>query len=483
MGVFGGAPKARPRVGVWAAAAALVGAVGFLWAQQRATGASVDRYLSSEAARSPIALLTVTLVTAILAVVAARARQRWLPWAAGAAAAIALAVRAHGGHAAAAPLPLLAQAEQWLHMVAAACWAGGLVLLVLLIRERRDDAPVALARRYSTLALVAIAVVIASGVVRAVAELGGLDELVHIWNSSYGRALAIKAVVVVAVIALGAVNRYRSLTRLDRDRHPLLRVAGAELMAAVGIIALTATLTSFPPPVGSSPPPPAAVSAITMTGNDFATTVQASITVAPGQPGSQNTYTANFTRFGSDEPYPADSARLQLQSVTKADLPGSTIKLHDTRDGWTAEALQPSIAGTFLVSAELQTGATVAEIPLTLITRSTGQITTSPAPGDETVAVAVFPDGVRLQATSSATSPTQIHVTAFGADEELPLASLALVGSRAGGRPAQLRTQRFSEGHFVASPTLEPGTWTFDVVATSKAGDAYQVTWTSTVPG
>jgi hypothetical protein len=41
--------------------------------------------------------------------------------------------------------------------------------------------------------------------------------------------------------------------------------------------------------------------------------------------------------------------------------------------------------------------------------------------------------------------------------------------------------QRFSAGHFAASPTLEPGTWTIDAVATTKDGQAYQVSWQATV--
>jgi putative copper export protein len=482
MGVFGGAPKARPRVGLWAAAAALVGTLGFVWAQQRATGAALARYLSSEAARIPIAIVAVTLVAAILAVAAARAPHRWLPWAAGAAAAIALALRAHGGHAAAAPLPVLAQVEQWVHIIAGACWAGGLVLLVLLIRERRADPPVALAHRYSTVALAAIVVVVVSGAFRGVAELGGLDDVVHIWNAAYGRTLAIKIAVVLAVIALGARNRYRSLARLDRDTRPLLRVASAELVAAAGILALTATLTSFAPPVGAvAAPPPPATEGVTMTGNDLGTTVQASITVTPGRAGP-NVYQATFTRYGTNDPFPADAAVLQLQSVTRPDVPGATVKLTPGDAGWRAHAISPSIAGTFLVTAQLRTGATVVQIPLTLITRSAGRITIAEAPGEK-VANASFDDGVVLQATSSATSPTQVHVTAFGPDgHELALADAVIVASPAGGRPTRLASDRSSKGHFAASPTLAAGTWTFDVVATARNGTAYECTWTSTVP-
>jgi copper transport protein len=115
-------------------------------------------------------------------------------------------------------------------MIAGACWAGGLVLLILLIRERRDDPPVALARRYSTVALSAIAVVVATGLLRSVSELGGIGQLVHIWDSSYGRTLAIKVAVVLVVICLGAINRYRSVGRLATDPSPLRRIASTEVV-------------------------------------------------------------------------------------------------------------------------------------------------------------------------------------------------------------------------------------------------------------
>jgi hypothetical protein len=160
------------------------------------------------------------------------------------------------------------------------------------------------------------------------------------------------------------------------------------------------------------------------------------------------------------------------------------VKLKPGGDGFSARTINPSIAGTFLVTAQLRTGATVVQIPLTLVTRSTGQITTTVAPGNEAVATASVDDGVELQGTSSAGTPTQVHVTAFGPDgNELPLETIAIVASPDGGRPAKLATQRFSKGHFVASSTLAAGSWTFDVIATAKDGKAYQVTWTSTVTG
>jgi copper transport protein len=482
-GVFGGAPKARPRIAAWAGGAAVVGSIGLVASQQQATHASMSRFLGSQVARTPIALVVVCVIAAVFAFVAARRPERWLPWAAGIAAAIAMALRAHGGHATATSTPLLSQAEQWVHMIAGACWAGGLVLLILLIGERRDDPPVTLAKRYSTVALTAIAVVVGTGLLRSVSELGGIGQLVHIWDSSYGRTLAIKVAVVLVVIGLGAINRYRSVGRLATDASPLRRIASTEVVAAVGILLLTATLTSYAPPTsgpGGSQTGPGNV--VTITGSDLATTTTVSLTVTPAQPGP-NLYRATVTAYGTDTPAQADALTLQLNSVTQPSLPGASVRFKpDGNGGWVAQSLDPSTPGTFAMQAQLRSGASVTQVPLTLVTRSAGDITTGLAPDNETVANASFTDGVRLQGTSSPGTPTQLHLTAFASNgTELPLSDLELAASPATGAPIHLKVQRFSPGHFAASPTLTPGTWTIDAVATTRDGQAYQVTWQAPV--
>ena len=272
-------------------------------------------YLRSEAGRDPLLIAIVSLVALVLAIGAARSDRRVLPWGAAAAAAIVLGLRAHGGHAASAPAPVIAELTQWVHMLAGACWAGGLVLLLLLLRERRDP-PVAEARRYSAMAIVAIAVVVASGLVRAFTELGGWSGLSSTLSTGYGQTLAVKIAVVIAVIALGAWNRYRGIGRLDNDARPLRRVVTAEIVGVAGILALTATLTGLAPPASSAEASGDA-QAVTVQGSDFATTVTAEMTITPGLPG-QNAFRATVSAYGTDQPYAADAVVLQLRSVTRA---------------------------------------------------------------------------------------------------------------------------------------------------------------------
>ncbi len=480
MGLFGGAPKARRRLGVVAGAAAMAGAAGFLLASQRSIGVGIGTYLRSEVARDPLAIAAAALVALVLALIALRSQRQWPAWAAGTAAAIALGIRAHGGHAAAAPTPVVAELTQWVHMLAGACWAGGLLLLILLLRERRNaEPPVAEARRYSSMAVVAISVVVVSGLIRAVSELGGWRAIGHIWDTSYGRTLVFKVAVVLIAIALGALNRLRNVARVATDARPLRRIVTVELGAVVGILLLTATLTSFAPPASgaSQQGSPTATNEVTVSGSDFATTIQLTLTVTPGLPGP-NLYRAHVVDFGTDQPASADTVTLHLRSVTRPDLPGADIKLRPQNGDWVAQALDPSVAGTFRIDADVQRGATVSTVPLTLITRSTGTVTTTPAPAGETVAIASFDDGVRLQASTSAGTPTQIHLTAFATNgTELPLAGLVLVASPVTGEPERLAVTRFSTGHFAANATLTAGTWTFDAVATTRDGRTYQVTW------
>ena len=481
-GVFGGAPKARPRIAAWAGLAAVVGSVGLLLSQEQGTHASMGTFLGSQVARTPIALVVMCVVAAVFAFVAARRPETWLAWAAGIAAVIAMALRAHGGHATATSTPVLSQAEQWVHMIAGACWAGGLVLLILLIREHRADPPVAQARRYSTIALAAVAVVVATGLLRSISELGGIGQLVHIWDSSYGRTLAIKVAVVLVVIVLGAINRSRSVGRLGTDASPLLRIASTEVVAVVGILLLTATLTSYSPPTSTGAAGPQTPSnVVAISGSDIATTTTVALAVTPAQPGP-NLYRATVTAYGTDTPVQANALTLQLTSVTQPNLPGTSVTFKaDGSGGWVANSLDPATPGTFAMQAQVRSGDTVTEVPLTLITRSTGTISAGIAP-DETVANAAFPDGVRLQGTSSPGTPTQIHLTAFASNgTELPLSDLELAASPAAGPPIHLQVQRFSAGHFAASPTLTPGTWTIDAVATTKDGQAYQLTWQTAV--
>jgi copper transport protein len=141
------------------------------------------------------------------------------------------------------------------HLGAASAWLGGLaVLLCLLAGEASDLQGVdtgGAARRLSTIALVAVAVVVLSGTLQAVRQVGSLDALT---GTTYGQLLLVKVGIVVVLIALGAVSRSllrRRAASADPDgvprRRALVRSIVAELVVVAAVLGVTAALVNAPP--------------------------------------------------------------------------------------------------------------------------------------------------------------------------------------------------------------------------------------------
>jgi copper transport protein len=139
-----------------------------------------------------------------------------------------------------------------LHLGAAAVWVGGLVALAL-AAQAGQLAP--FARRFSTLAVVSVLVLAATGVGRALGELSAVSQL---WSTGYGRAIVIKTGLLAGLVALGWFNRYRLLPHLARsaDGGTLGRLrasAGTEVALAAGVVVAVAFLTDLPPGKRAAP--------------------------------------------------------------------------------------------------------------------------------------------------------------------------------------------------------------------------------------
>jgi copper transport protein len=490
LGLFGGHPRSIRIAGLAGALIAFAGALGLLFAEQRTVGVSIDDLLRTNTGRPYGWLVVATLAAAIFAVIAA-ARERWLIalWGAGAAAAVAMAIRIASGHAAAAPDALLQQGYGWLHFVAAGVWVGGLVVLLLLLRERLEGSnvpPVVEARRFSNLALVAVSVVAVTGALRAVNELGGIGNVIDGLHRAYGITLLAKVAVSLVLIGLGATNRFRNVIILAEDPHPLRRFVAAETVFALGVLVLTGVMTGLNPPASlatTSQAGPAPVAG-TATGADFATTTRVSLTATPGSPGP-NAFRASVVGYDSGAPVAADTVTLRFVSVTHPDLPASQLRLTQRSDGgWTGQGIPMSVAGTWRVTTLVQSGATTTEVPLTLITASDGSTSTVAIVGAPPTTTTSFSDGVSLQSfVDPATAGNDpVHVTAFGPDgNELPLRSAIIVVSPANGEPIRPPVQRFSAGHFVANTTLDAGDFVVDIVATARNGTTYESSWRLTI--
>ncbi|MGC4082316.1 MAG: CopD family protein [Vicinamibacterales bacterium] len=152
----------------------------------------------------------------------------------GLAALTACAALPQTGHAASEPYRWVLHA---LHIAAAGCWAGTLLVLALWIRNAAPDALVPLLRRFSTLAAIAVAVVGASGAIAAVFYVG---EWRNLWNSEYGLVLLTKIGLVGLMGVAGAIN-WTYLHRRGEAVAP--RTVQIEAVLAIAVIVITGWLT------------------------------------------------------------------------------------------------------------------------------------------------------------------------------------------------------------------------------------------------
>src|SRR5215213_1874111 len=143
------------------------------------------------------------------------------------AAALIAASRSASGHAADAGDFTLAETIDWLHIVMVSAWSGTLVVVslvllptVLKLATGRRAVIATLARRLFTMGGLALSGVLLAGVFNAWRELDG--SFSALWNTAYGQLLSIKLLLVLAMIGLGAINRYRFLSLLQAwAGHPV----------------------------------------------------------------------------------------------------------------------------------------------------------------------------------------------------------------------------------------------------------------------
>ncbi|TML95259.1 MAG: hypothetical protein E6G10_28590, partial [Actinobacteria bacterium] len=239
------------------AAIGLGAAVALLDALDAAGGFSppdMSEYLLASAAGRA----RVTVVALLLAAALAARRVRRAPavGAAGALAAVALS-----GHANSASPRTLALLTDWVHLMGAATWAGGIALIVAVwgpaLRTLERGARLAVMRRvlerFGAVALPSFALLVASGTVNAVIELGTPSALL---DSSYGGVLLVKVSLVAIIAAISFQHAFRLRPRLLAVSAPIAEAAEqrhwlfvrSERVLVVAVAGLAALLVAFPLP-------------------------------------------------------------------------------------------------------------------------------------------------------------------------------------------------------------------------------------------
>ena len=171
-----------------------------------------------------------------------------------------------GGHAGVqSPVAVLLPTNV-LHVVAMSAWLGGIGVLVLVLRaatarlepDDRMRLLAAVVGRFSLLAGIAVAVLLASGVAQGLVEVRTVPNLVE---TAFGRAVLVKAILFAGIVALGWVNRRRllpALSRTDDARRAgalLRRTLRAELLIGVAALAVTGALAGYAPSIAEGTGP------------------------------------------------------------------------------------------------------------------------------------------------------------------------------------------------------------------------------------
>ncbi|MFJ7014883.1 copper resistance protein CopC [Streptomyces albogriseolus] len=171
------------------------------------TALDVSAFPDTVSGRPGMALLSrlALLLTAALLLPVLRDRSPRTRVTAGAAFSVALALTwASAEHASAGIQVPVAMTSSVLHLLAMACWLGGLAALLLTLHRARTPPPYDTVARFSRLALTSVTVLVVTGAYQSWRGLGSWSALTQ---TAYGRTLAVKLAATVFLLSAAALSR------------------------------------------------------------------------------------------------------------------------------------------------------------------------------------------------------------------------------------------------------------------------------------
>lgn len=137
----------------------------------------------------------------------------------------------------------------WVHLSAASLWIGALATMALLLWSGAPELRRAAFLRFSRLATVLIALVLAAGVYLAIVRLPQLRDL---WSTGYGHVLIVKVCLVAVALLWGAFHHFVVRPRLTLSSGIGRSLVG-ESMVGVAVLLVAAILVDSKPPVRTPP--------------------------------------------------------------------------------------------------------------------------------------------------------------------------------------------------------------------------------------
>ena len=204
-------------------------------------GHSMLDALSLAATTTPGALEIARLALAFLAFWALSLAKR--PGLAALFAGVAVLITGASGHPAVTN-PLVSIPAKSIHLAAAAIWLGG--LLWIMTAERHGARYVEGTRRISSLALAAVIIVVATGVLQSILF---LPRLAALTDSTYGRLILAKSAGLLILVFFGAFHR-RIVPRLDTTmaRRRLRGSVRLEIVVMIAVSIAGGLLAAIAPP-------------------------------------------------------------------------------------------------------------------------------------------------------------------------------------------------------------------------------------------
>ncbi|KAA3642960.1 MAG: hypothetical protein DWQ07_20775 [Chloroflexi bacterium] len=242
-----------------------------------------------------------------------------------------------GSHAAAEAEPFLPVLADWVHLVAASVWVGGLVLFVTALwstlqvdAQQRNQLLAAVVQRFSFLAIASVAVLTLTGVYAAWLRVGTLESLT---GTLYGQTLLEKLLLAGLMVLLGAFHLLVVSPRLRRAVEQAQISGGPlswfqsslsiELVLGALLLLLVGVLTALPPAQDAENP-------LFIIESQRTEDLDVELSVDPGRVGL-NTYKVNLYRDGE---LFIEAREVSLQfTPTTADLPPSEAELLLQEDG------------------------------------------------------------------------------------------------------------------------------------------------------
>jgi copper transport protein len=265
-----------------------------------------------------------------------------------------LVVPGAAGHAAQTAPRGVSLMLEWLHLMSGSIWVGGLVGLLVLSRylpaARRVACLVVTVPRFSNTALVAVMVLLGSGIWATVNHMPTLPAL---WQTSYGKTILVKAGLLSAAMLLAAVNLARSKPRLVAARQRvelgpptaalLRKLVGGEVILVWSAVVAAAVLSSL------APPPPALAqegSALARVGpGTVSRTVVVNgytlrVLVAPNRAAVPNDFALKITRHGK----PVTGAAVTVTfAMLDMEMGNQEFRLDETSPGVYSRPSNPAL--------------------------------------------------------------------------------------------------------------------------------------------